>query len=329
MRNSDFCVPNYVPMNCKHNFFIFSFLFLVSATFSQNKIITQLPDTISYWKNSNSVGLDIAETAFMNWNAGGTNAISGLVKGNFTRSYAYKNLKWNNELIVRFGVNKQDGISIRKTEDLVQLNSTFGYRKDTISNWFYSSKFNFNTQFTDGFSYPNTEKAISKFFAPAYVFLGVGTEYFNKNENLNLYFSPLTQKTTLVLDQRLANEGAFGVTKAEYDAAGNLLRKGKLSRTEVGILITGKHKIEVYQDIFMENRVVFYTDYLNNFGNIDVNWQLQMDLIVNKYVSANIGTQIIYDDDINAKKEVEGKQVTLGPRLQLKQLLGIGLAYAF
>lgn len=316
-------------MNFKYSLSLFAILFFVNLSFSQDIIITKLPDTITHWKIHNKVGLDIAETAFKNWNAGGTNAISGLVKGNFTRSYHYQNLKWHNELIVRFGVNKQDGERIRKTEDQMQLNATFGYQRDTISNWFYSTKFNFNTQFTDGFSYPNTDKAISKFFAPAYVFFGVGTEYFNKNEKLNLYFSPLTQKTTLVLDQRLANEGAFGVDKAQYDGNGNLVVKGKKIRTELGILITGKHKTEIYDDVFIENRVVFYTDYLNNFGNIDVNWQMQLDLVVNKYISANIGTHIIYDDDINAKKEVDGKQLTLGPRLQLKQLLGVGMMYEF
>jgi len=310
-------------------FIVFLFCFSNSSLLAQEKIITQLPDTLSFWKKKNKVGFDISETAFMNWNAGGNNAISGLLKGNFTRKYARRHLKWHNELIVRYGISKQEGISARKTDDMLQLNSSFGYRTDTISNWFYSSKFNFNTQFTDGFAYPNTEKAISKFFAPAYVFLGVGTEYFNKNENLNLYFSPLTQKTTLVLDQRLANEGAFGVDKAVYDSNGTLLKEGKNSRTELGILISGKHKSEIWNNVFMENKVAFYTDYLNNFGNIDVNWQMQLDLIVNKYVSANIGTHIIYDDDIKAKKEVDGEQVTLGPRLQLKQLLGVGLAYEF
>jgi hypothetical protein len=32
-------------------------------------------------------------------------------------------------LIVKYGLNKQDGIAIRKTEDAIQFNSTFGYRK--------------------------------------------------------------------------------------------------------------------------------------------------------------------------------------------------------
>jgi hypothetical protein len=77
-------------------------------------------------------------------------------------------------------------------------------------------------------------KAISKPFAPAYIFLGVGSEYSNKEKKLNVYISPLTMKTTLVLDQTLANQGAFGVNKAVYDVNGNLIKKGELYRMELG-----------------------------------------------------------------------------------------------
>jgi hypothetical protein len=34
---------------------------------------------------------------------------------------------------------------------------------------------------------------------------------------------------------------------------------------------------------------------------------------------------IIYDDDIKAKKRVDGIQITVGPKLQLKQVLGVGI----
>ncbi|MCC7026186.1 MAG: hypothetical protein IT265_04470 [Saprospiraceae bacterium] len=79
----------------------------------------------------------------------------------------------------------------------------------------------------------------------------------------------------------------------------------------------------------LENRLSLYSDYLNNFGNIDVDWQLQVDMIVNEYVKANIGIHMIYDDDIKAKEEVNGEQITVGPKLQLKQALGIGVVYVF
>ncbi|HEY6143805.1 MAG TPA: hypothetical protein VIV55_10375, partial [Flavobacterium sp.] len=62
---------------------------------------------------------------------------------------------------------------------------------------------------------------------------------------------------------------------------------------------------------------------------IDVDWKLQFDLIVNKYVSANVGLHTIYDDDIKTSEEIDGKMVYKGPKLQLKQSLGIGLVYNF
>ncbi|MGL2987448.1 DUF3078 domain-containing protein [Flavobacterium sp. RSSA_27] len=284
---------------------------------------------ISNWVNTNKVGFDITQIAFVNWNAGGTSSISVLAKGNFTRVYTRENYKWQNELIVRYGLNKQDGIELRKTDDAIILNSTFGYRKDTLTSWYYSAKFNFNTQFTDGYSYPNTEIAISRPFAPAYIFIGLGAENINKEKKYSYYISPFTSKTTLVMDQRLANQGAFGVDKAIYDPNGNLLIKGKKSRTELGFLFNGQFKKEIFKNIILDNRLSLYSDYIHNFGNIDIDWNAQLELVVNKYVKANIGAHLIYDDDIKSKREVNGNQITEGPKAQLKQALGVGIVYEF
>lgn len=290
---------------------------------------TETPDTLKHWESKNIVGLDLTQVSFINWNAGGENSVSGILKGAFIRRYTKDRFLWNNELIARYGLNKQDGREARKTDDAIQINSTAGYKTDSISNWYYSAKFNFNTQFTNGYAYPNTEIAISKPFAPAYIFLGVGSEYVSPDKSLVMYFSPLTQKTTLVLDQTLANQGAFGVTKATYDVNGNLISEGRKSRTEVGILVTSQYKKEIFKNINLDNRVSFYTDYLNNFGNIDVNWQMQLDMVVNQYVRASIATHLIYDDDIKSKENIDGVQVTRGPKVQLKQILGVGLSYTF
>lgn len=307
-----------------------SFLFLFSITiFAQELSDSKTSDTISHWTKKNKLGFDISEIVFLNWSAGGNSAVSGLFKGDFLRVYAKDNQKWVNELTIRYGLNKQDGYEVRKTDDAIQINSTFGYRKDTITNWYHSAKFNFNTQFTNGYSYPNTQKAISRLFAPAYIFLGVGAENASKSKHKVFYISPFTFKTTLVLDQRLANQGAFGVTKAQYDANGNIIVDGKNAKTELGFLFTSYYKKEIVKNIILVNKVVLYSDYINNFSNIDIDYDLALDLVVNQYVRANIGARVIYDDDIKAKKEIEGKQVTVGPRAQLKQMLGVGLVYAF
>jgi hypothetical protein len=309
-------------------FSFFLFLFSVSI-FAQDLTTIKSTDTISYWTKKNKLGFDISEIAFVNWSAGGNSAISGLFKGEFLRMYAKENRKWVNELFIRYGLNKQDGLGVRKTDDAIQINSTFGYRKDTITNWYHSAKFNFNTQFTNGYAYPNTEKVISRLFAPAYIFLGVGAENANKEKKRIFYISPFTFKTTLVLDQNLANQGAFGVNKALYDANGTMISSGKRSKTELGFLFTSFYKKEIVKNITLVNKLSLYSDYINNFGNIDVDCDLSLDLVVNQYVKANIGARVVYDDDIKAKEEVNGTQVTVGPKAQLKQLLGVGIVYQF
>lgn len=314
-------------------------LFLTTTCgFSQSKdTLMVVPDTlkvkistpVSYWTKKNTVGFDLNQIAFVNWSAGGVSSVSGLLKGIFVRRYDNNNVKWGNELIVRYGMNKQDGIEFRKTDDAVVFTSTFGYRKDTVSNWYHSTKFSFNTQFTDGYEYPNVDLAISGAFAPAYTFLGLGAEYSNAEKRVNIYLSPMTLKNTTVLNQRLADQGAFGVRPAVYDADGNKISSGARSKTEFGMLVTTHFKREIYKNIKLENRLSLYSDYINKFGNIDVDWQFQLELVVNEYVKANIGAQLIYDDDIKAKKEIDGQQIILGPRIQLKQLLGVGVEYNF
>lgn len=316
--------------------FIGFLLFVCLPMHAQSGLIitTKTPDSTkvipSNWKKENLVGFDLTQIAFVNWNAGGNSSISGLLKGTFTRNYQVDNQKWLNEIVVRYGVVKQDGVELRKTDDALQFNSTFGYRKDTTSNWYHSAKLNFRTQFTNGFSYPNTETSISSIFAPAFTFLGTGAEYNDKDKSLQIYLSPLTMKNTLVLNQRLANQGAFGVRPAAFDPITNeLIRSGAKSRTELGVLVMTGYKSEVYKNITVENRLSLYSDYINRFGNIDVDFQMQWDFVVNKYVRANINLHLIYDDDIKAKEEINGEQVTVGPKIQLKQMLGIGATYSF
>jgi len=310
---------------------------IIQTTLSPN----QAPKPPSNWAQKNQLGFDISEIAFVNWSAGGTSSISGLFKGEFGRTYTKNNHKWVNELIVKYGLNKQDGTELRKTDDALQFNSTYGFRKDTASNWYYSSKLNFNTQFTNGYNYPNRDVAISKPFAPAYIFLGAGAENANKQKNRVFYFSPITLKTTLVLDQYLANQGSFGVKKAVYatdpldPTQQILIEEGQKVKAEFGILVTAYMKNEIYKNVFYENRLSLYTDYLNKFGNVDIDYDTRLDLVVNAYVKANIGIHLIYDDDIKTKKDVVDpttgttSQVNDGPRMQLRQVLGVGLVYAF
>ncbi|WP_375234697.1 DUF3078 domain-containing protein [Winogradskyella sp.] len=279
------------------------------------------------WKTLEVIGLYFNQVSFNNWNAGGANSISAIFNGKVQANYKSEKLFWNSNLFIRYGVNKQESEPLRKTEDAISIISNFGYEKNENSNWFYSTRFSFNTQFADGYNNPD-EEPISRFMAPAYLFMGAGLEYGRHIEKLSFYASPLTLKTTFVLDKNLANSGAFGVNPAIFDMDGNIIKEGDTVRSEFGFLLTNQYQNEVFENIMLNSLIRLYSDYLNNFGNIDLEWEINFDFKVNKYVSAIFGSHLRYDDDIKTeliRNEITNEIIVVeGPKLQWKQLLGVG-----
>jgi len=317
-----------------YSWFLFSIFVLCSS------MLFAQPDSLYFqkkkdqpielgWRTKKEIGLTLNQVSFTNWNSGGTNSISGIVTGKAIAKYKQEKWFWNSNLNVRYGLNKQEAEDIRKTEDVFEVISNAGLELDPKSNWFYSAKFSFNTQLANGYNYPNRDEPISRFLAPGYMFFGLGMEYGRHIERLSFYASPFTLKTTFVLDKDLADKGSFGVDPAIYDLDGNILRDGKRVRQELGILLTNQYEEEVFENIKITSLLRLYTDYINSFGNIDVEWELNLDMKVNRYVKATLGSHIRYDDDI--KVEVETNEMTNeeivieGPKLQWKQILGVGV----
>lgn len=286
----------------------------------------------SFWERVNKLGINFNEVAFVNWKAGGSNSVSALGNMKFARNYKFRYVQWNNNLELRYGLSAIDGQKLRKADDALRFTSTFAYRRDTISDWYYSASADFRTQFSNGYKYPNRNNAISRFMAPGYALLGAGTSYIPEGKKFNLRFAPLTLKATFVLDQELANRGAFGVKKAVLNPDGSILKEGENSLMQFGFLITNTWNTVVYKNMNLNNRISLYTDYIASFGNIDLNWELRLDLKVNQYVKANIGTHVLFDDDIifDEVRAPDGTITTPGrPKVQFKQLLGVGLTYDF
>ena len=283
------------------------------------------------WVQKNTATFDLSQVAFVNWNAGGSNSISGLLDVKSKLDYRDNFFVWKNDAEIRYGVNKQESRELRKTDDLFEITSNMGYKPDSLSNWFYSARLNFRTQLANGYDYPNKDEPISRILAPGYLFLGAGMEYGKNIDKLSFYFSPLTMKTTFVLDEDLANAGSFGVTPAVLDANGNIIIPGDKVRTEVGVLITNSYEMEIIENINVKNQISLYSDYINNFGNIDLDWRLDFDFKVNSFVRATLGSHLRYDDDVKTTKssEIEGEIDEAGARVQWKQFLGVGVAVDF
>lgn len=298
---------------------------LKKAEIKENELVRVIKTPI-FWTEDNKISFQISEVGFSNWNGGGANSISALIGIDVERSYKDKNFKWDNLLIARAGANKQSEQEIRKTEDQLEIDSKAGFKFRKNTNWYYLGRINFKTQFFNGFNFPNTSDIISQFMAPGYLLSGFGVEHKIKDKNFYMYLSPITYKSTFVLDQDLANEGAFGVKEAIRDEDGMILKEGEKLRIETGILINNEYKRELFENVNMESRLSLYTDYINNFGNIDVDWEVNFSFGVNDFIKATFGSHIRYDDDVKIRIEQEnGDVVQGGSRVQWKQQLGVGV----
>jgi hypothetical protein len=326
-------------VNMKNIFYVIFTLFLFSinnvrANVNSLSLGGNEQDTLNLgWKSKSEVGLLLNQVSFTNWNSGGTNSISGIISGKSAAKFKTEMWSWNSVLNLKYGLNKQQDNGIKKSEDIIELNSNLVLQTDSISNWFYSARYSFNTQFSNGYKYPNTDEAISRFLAPGYMFFGMGMEYGKKIEHLSFYASPFTIKTTFVLDDHLANRGAFGVNPAIYDQEGNMLKPGSSVKQEVGILLTNKYEEKLFENIDLNSHLRLYTDYINSFGNIDIDWELQLDMKVNKFVKATLGSHLRYDNDIkveSTRNEITNEEIiSEGPTVQWKQILGVGVVIDF
>jgi hypothetical protein len=116
-----------------------------------------------------------------------------------------------------------------------------------------------------------------------------------KSDNLKVNFAPATSKMTLVMDDALSAAGAYGVNP------------GESFRYEIGLAVNGYYKLNLMKNISMENILGLYSNYLDHPENVDVDYQMNLVMSVNKYISANLGLHLLYDD--NALQDLQVKEV--------------------
>lgn len=297
-------------------------------TEAEKKIKTQKTDTVEGWKTGGVFGANLTQASFTNWAAGGENSVA--VNGLLSTFANYKKGRssWDNTLNLAYGILQQGEDDIRKTDDRIDFMSKYGYKAS--KRWYYAGLVNFKTQFAPGYNYPNDSVEISTFLAPAYALAAIGMDY-KPNDGFTAFISPFTARMTIVNDKTLADAGAFGVDPAEFDALGNKIKNGKTIRAEYGGYIRVMYKKDIMENVNLETRFDAFSNYSEEPMHIDVNWELLLAFKVNKFISATISTQLIYDHDIDiaVDRNNDGVLDGVGPRVQFKEILGIGLNYKF
>jgi hypothetical protein len=300
----------------------------------ESKLRTKPVDTIVGWKKNGNFAFNLAQTSLTNWASGGQNSIAINTLFNYTINYKNKTSSWDNSFDIGYGILRQGEVkTFTKTDDKIDILSKYG--RKAMKNLFYAAALNFKTQMAPGFSADNDSVRISNFMAPAYIIGSIGMDY-KPAKSLSFFVAPFTSKTTIVNDQELANKGFFGVTPAVYDTNGVVLENGSKIRSEFGgyirmIYTKNDFKKEYLQNIGITTKLDLFSNYLKNPQNIDVNWETLITMKINKYIALSISTHLYYDDDIviAVDKNKDGVIDARGPRLQFKQILGVGLSYKF
>lgn len=258
-------------------------------------------DTTKLWTKKGNISLLFNQSAYnKQWLGGGTSNIAGNFGLNYDFNYKKDDVVWDNKFIAAYGLTKIKGaLNTTKTDDRLEFNSLWG--KKAKGDWYYSMFLNFKTQMDAGLDKNGVR--LSHFFSPAYLQLGPGMLW-KKSNNLSVNFSPATAKVILVHDHFTEFGSSFGVLK------------GDTSRFELGASVAAYYKFNVVTNVTIENRLNLYSNYLDKPQNIDVDYQMNVVMKINKYMSANIALQTIYDD--NAIKAV-----------QIREVFGLGVNYGF
>lgn len=287
-------------------------------------------DTIQGWKKGGSSSLTFSQVSLTNWAAGGQNSIAFNGALNVYANYKKGHNTWDNNLDLGFGLVRQGLADVRKSDDRIDFSSKFGKQAFGKQNLYYATLFNFRSQFAPGYNYPNDSVVISRFLAPGYFTLALGLDY-KPVKNMAIFVAPLTGRITVVNDQLLADNGAFGVEKATYDTAGVKITNGKRTFSEFGGYLKFTYKFDIGKSTTYSTRLDIFSNYLRNPQNLDIMWDNNLVIKVSKYIGVTFSALMIYDDDTNIAVDTNSDGVVdgEGPRLQFRQIFGVGFSYKF
>ncbi len=260
------------------------------------------------WKQGGLYNFNLSQSSLSNWAAGGDNFNLSLnTYFNYYFFFKKANQNLDNNIDVNLGFIQSTSLGGRKNDDRLDFLSKYGYQIDTSGMWFISGLFNLRSQFFDGFSFSGTNSTLtSSFLAPAYIILSAGLD-FKPTPHFSIFFSPLTSRTTLLLNNTLSNLGKYGVPVGE-----------KISK-EVGTFITVNYNNTIATNINYKGRADFFSNYNQKPENINLYMTNMFTFKINKYFSASYNLDLIYDDKI----KIFGPLKT-SPGLQLKSVIGIG-----
>ncbi len=273
------------------------------------------PDSTQGWQTGGNVGATFSQVGLQNWSGGGQNTITVSGMTSFFAKARWGESAWGNSFDAGYGLTKPGDAEFRKSDDKLIVVSNYGYR--LADNLLWSALIDLRTQFTAGFNYDMFDSAtgdyqmISRFLAPGYATLGVGVTW-KPVDDLEVLVAPVSNRAIIVLDDSLSAQGAYGVDP------------GEKFRSQLGSLLNATIKREIAHNVELGSRLKVFAPY-EEFTQMVVNWETLFIFKVNDFINASLGLDLIYDPNVVNHRD----DATVGPRLQFRDVLGIGFVYKY
>jgi hypothetical protein len=294
--------------------------FLSNYLFAQDLVVAKLRsetsrnikkenDTSNWnWKTGGLYNFNLSQSSLSNWAAGGDNFNMAFTSYfNYFAFYQKPRQNWDNNVDVNLGYMQSTSLGGRKNDDRIDVLSKYGYKIDSTGQLYLSGLFNFRSQLFDGYSFSGTTANFtSSFLSPAYVILSAGLDYKPDNE-LSIFFSPLTSRSTIVVNNKLSNLGKYGVI------AGTHIYR------ETGLFVTINYSKTIAPNVTYKGRADFFSNYYQKPENVNMYMTNLFMFKFHKNFSASYSLDMMYDDKIR----IFGPNKT-SPGLQLKSIIGIG-----
>ena len=288
---------------------------LFLAAFINSVKAQVIADTTEHWKYGGNLNINFSQVALENWTGGGQNAISVNGSLHFEAAYEKDKAAILNKLDLGYGLIRQGSFNdgFRKSDDQLQIRTN--YTRNISKNLELSGALNFQTSMTQGFDYTEDDQGneqqalISDFMAPGYLVSTVGFAY-TPSENLSLILAPVSGKTTFVLNDRLSDQGTYGVPA------------GKQVRQEIGANFQLDAHGSLAKNVSYQTTARLFSAYDDPL-EVDINWDGQLNLKVNDYLTTNLTIALIYEEDVDVNR-ADG---TTGPDTQFKEVLAVGLNF--
>ena len=280
------------------------------------KMDVVIPDTVaSRWKVSGITGVNSSQTSFSNWAAGGENNFAGSAYAKVNANYVKGQIAWGSALSAEYGKTWSETYKWYKSLDNLSLSTKFGVASPNTKTLYWTALADFKTQFDKGYATPEDADSLyrSTFFAPAYLNLALGADWKPK-EWLSIFYSPVTGRFTFVNDTYLAAQDIFGIGVDETFKAA------------LGMYLKAEANANLSKTVALKSTLDLFTPYDDSFGNIVVDWDLMLSAKLTQYISLTFNFGLKYDDRIQLKNK-DGENI--GPTVQIKETLGLGIAYNF